>query len=224
MCQLHDMYPPIVPSANQTQVHNRSQPASMSSSSSNEEDERGNTPPDNSDPWLSSEGEEVPSGPKCSRCRAAQSDRLWINWQRCWSQPIEGADDPQCCLAYPIGLETPVMLALHGSDSFGDSDFWWFFVCRLCRRVLMRGGFAIENTEIRDRYCKGGGKGGTYHLRPTFVPATPPIEYDIDWSATAGEAWEQDQDQPPSPSGSSGSSNPWRDHMDAPLVPRQYDV
>ena len=222
MCQCHDMYPPIVPSANQTQIHYRSQPASMSNPSSNEEEDASSN---YSDPWIPSEDEASPSGPKCSRCGAHQPERHWIHWQKCWSEPLEGADDSRCCLAYPIGLQKPLMLSLHESDSSGDSEFWWFFVCMKCRRVLQRGGFAIENTEIRDRYCRGEGKGDGFYMRPTFVPAAPPIDYAIDWGIAVGEPWVQDQ--PSSPSSSSGSSsNPWRGHMDAPLAPRQqqYDV
>ena len=72
--------------------------------------------------------------PKCSRCNHARSND-WINWQKCWSEPATGADGHPHVLVFPKE-GGPIALRMHGVGSFGDRDFWWFFICSTC---LMTG-------------------------------------------------------------------------------------
>ena len=166
-------------------------------------------PPDSSDPPTEEEDEPI-SSLVCSRCERPQPAGQWINWQKCWSQPVTGANGELYCVAYPYDRR-PLTLRLHGSAPYGDIDFWWFFVCESCRLILLRGGFSIDNLEIKDRLCPGG-KGGELHLRPVFVPRNLAVDIYLDRELGVGDYW---RDRSPSSSSDSiGSSNPWRGHFD----------
>ena len=173
--------------------------------SSGEEDD----PPDSSEPLIEEESEST-TGPVCSRCEVPQPADRWINWQKCWSAPMAGVNGEQYCLAYPNALQKPLTLRLHGSASYGDTDFWWFFVCERCRFIMLRGGFSIENTEIRDRWCPGTRR-SVSHTRPVFVPRNLAVDIFLDRELGVRNHWRDRS--PSSPSSSIGSSNPWHGHF-----------
>ena len=155
---------------------------------------------------LPTEIDEVPSdGPRCSRCDQVRSNE-WINWQKCWSEPITGENGQSYCLSYPRDGK-PMMLRMQGSGSYEDKDFWWFFLCTTCRLILLRGGVSVDNAEIEDRFHPGG-KGKLPQMRPTFVPKNIVRDQWLDMIYGTGGFWMR----PLSPA-SSESSNPWNGHF-----------
>ena len=152
---------------------------------------------------LSVEAEAVSEyGPKCARCSCIKSQE-WINWQKCWSVPCEGADGDMYILVYPH-VKHPMMFRLQGQGAFGDRDFWWFFVCVRCRLFFRRQGLVFDHSEIDDRFCAGLNEVGL-RVRATFVPKNVGRDQAIDGLYGVGSFWME----PPSPA-SSESSDPWR--------------
>ena len=152
---------------------------------------------------LSDEAEAISEeGPRCARCGRIKL-REWINWQKCWSVPGTGADGNLYVLVYPIEKH-PMMFRIQGQGAFGDTDFWWFFVCVQCRLFFRRRGLIIDHSEIEDRFCAGANGEGP-RLRPTFVPKNVGRDQILDGPYGVGDFWIR----PPSPA-SSESSDPWR--------------
>ena len=154
---------------------------------------------------LSDESETVHEvGPRCARCGRTKS-RTWINWQKCWSVPGTGADGDLYVLVYPSERH-PIMFRIQGQGTYGDTDFWWFFICAQCRLFFRRQGLITDRSEIEDRFSAGvNGDGELPRLKATFVPKNIGRDQILDGPYGVGDFWIR----PPSPA-SSESSDPWR--------------
>ena len=133
----------------------------------------------------------------------------WLNWQKCWAEPLTREDGALVSLAYRPDRNDYIQLRLHSQANYECYVFWWFFVCRDCRnrRIDL---FNFYDYEISAGYSFLPRDGKSRSSRPIISRPRGNEPPEINIAFKVGDRW----DPPPDPDDSSDEDNPWIGHLE----------